>query len=37
MQVSLADAQLIDAGTGAHPWPEQLDVDQTTLATSQES
>ena len=28
------NAQLIDAGTGAHLWAEQMDVDQSTLATS---
>jgi adenylate cyclase len=28
------NAQLIDAGTGAHLWAEQVDVDQGTLATS---
>jgi adenylate cyclase len=27
------NAQLIDAGTGAHLWAEQMDVDQGTLAT----
>ena len=26
------NAQLIDAGTGAHLWVEQMDVDQSTLA-----
>jgi adenylate cyclase len=29
------NAQLIDAGTGAHLWAEQMDVDQGALATSQ--
>ncbi len=28
------NAQLIDAGTGAHLWAEQMDVDQGTLTTS---
>jgi TolB-like protein len=28
------NAQLIDAGTGAHLWAEQMDVDQGVLATS---
>ncbi|HEY7518996.1 MAG TPA: adenylate/guanylate cyclase domain-containing protein [Methylomirabilota bacterium] len=28
------NAQLVDAGTGAHLWAEQIDVDQGTLATS---
>ena len=31
------NAQLIDAGTGAHLWAEQLDVDQGTLTTSQDN
>jgi adenylate cyclase len=31
------NAQLIDAGTGAHLWAEQLDVDQGALATSQDN
>jgi len=31
------NAQLIDAGTGAHLWAEQMDVDQGTLATSQDN
>jgi class 3 adenylate cyclase len=30
------NAQLIDAGTGAHLWAEQMDVGQETLATSQD-
>jgi adenylate cyclase len=29
------NAQLIDAGTGAHLWTEQMDVEQSTLATVQ--
>ena len=29
------NAQLIDAGTGAHLWAEQIDIDQGTLTTSQ--
>jgi len=29
------NAQLIDAGTGAHLWAEQMDVDQSALATFQ--
>ena len=28
------NAQLVDAGTGAHLWADQMDVDQRTLATS---
>jgi len=31
------NAQLIDAGTGAHLWAEQMDVDQGTLATVQDN
>jgi len=31
------NAQLIDAGTGAHLWAEQMDVDQGTLASSQDN
>jgi TolB-like protein len=31
------NAQLIDAGTGAHLWSEQMDVDQRTMATSQDN
>ena len=31
------NAQLIDAGTGAHLWSEQMDVDQRTVATSQDN
>jgi adenylate cyclase len=31
------NAQLIDAGTGAHLWAEQMDVDQRTVATSQDN
>jgi TolB-like protein/class 3 adenylate cyclase len=31
------NAQLIDAGTGAHLWAEQIDVDQGTLATLQDN
>ena len=31
------NAQLIDAGTGAHLWAEQMDVDQSTLATLQDN
>jgi len=31
------NAQLIDAGTGAHLWVEQMDVDQRTLATLQDN
>jgi TolB-like protein/cytochrome c-type biogenesis protein CcmH/NrfG len=31
------NAQLIDAGTGAHLWAEQMDVDQGVLATSQDN
>jgi TolB-like protein/Flp pilus assembly protein TadD len=31
------NAQLIDAGTGAHLWAEQMDVDQDTLATLQDN
>src|SRR5436190_12176394 len=31
------NAQLVDAGTGAHLWAEQMDVDQGTLATSQDN
>ena len=31
------NAQLIDAGTGAHLWAEQMDVDHRTLATSQDN
>jgi TolB-like protein/class 3 adenylate cyclase/Flp pilus assembly protein TadD len=31
------NAQLIDAGTGAHLWAEQIDVDQGTLTTSQDN
>jgi adenylate cyclase len=31
------NAQLIDAGTGAHLWVEQMDVDQHTLATLQDN
>src|SRR5439155_1541045 len=31
------NAQLIDAGTGAHLWAEQMDVDQGTLATLQDN
>jgi adenylate cyclase len=31
------NAQLIDAGTGAHLWAEQMDVDQRTLATLQDN
>ncbi len=31
------NAQLIDAGTGAHLWVEQIDVDQHTLATLQDN
>ena len=31
------NAQLIDAGTGAHLWAEQMDVDQSTLATVQDN
>jgi adenylate cyclase len=31
------NAQLIDAGTGAHLWAEQMDVDQGALATSQDN
>jgi len=31
------NAQLIDAGTGAHLWAEQMDVDQGTLTTLQDN
>jgi TolB-like protein/class 3 adenylate cyclase/cytochrome c-type biogenesis protein CcmH/NrfG len=31
------NAQLIDAGTGAHLWAEQMDVDQGALGTSQDN
>ena len=31
------NAQLIDAGTGAHLWSEQMDLDQRTMATSQDN
>ena len=31
------NAQLIDAGTGAHLWAEQVDVDQGALTTSQDN
>jgi adenylate cyclase len=31
------NAQLIDAGTGAHLWAEQIDIDQGTLTTSQDN
>jgi adenylate cyclase len=31
------NAQLIDAGSGAHLWAEQMDVDQGTLATLQDN
>jgi adenylate cyclase len=31
------NTQLIDAGTGAHLWAEQMDVDQSTLATLQDN
>jgi adenylate cyclase len=31
------NAQLIDAGTGAHLWAEQMDVDQSTLARLQDN
>ena len=31
------NAQLIDAGTGAHLWAEQMDVDQSTLAILQDN
>jgi adenylate cyclase len=31
------NAQLVDAGTGAHLWAEQMDVDQSTLATLQDN
>jgi adenylate cyclase len=31
------NAQLIDAGTGAHLWAEQMDVDQSTLASLQDN
>ena len=31
------NAQLIDAGTGAHLWAEQIDVDQGALGTSQDN
>jgi TolB-like protein/class 3 adenylate cyclase len=31
------NAQLVDAGTGAHLWAEQMDVDQNTLATLQDN
>jgi TolB-like protein len=31
------NAQLIDAGTGAHLWAEQIDVDQSTLTTVQDN
>jgi adenylate cyclase len=31
------NAQLIDAGSGAHLWAEQMDVDQGTLTTSQDN
>jgi adenylate cyclase len=31
------NAQLIDAGTGAHLWAEQIDVDHGTLTTSQDN
>ena len=31
------NAQLIDAGTGANLWTDQIDVDQTTLATVQDN
>ena len=31
------NAQLIDAGTGAHLWAETMDVDQSTLATLQDN
>jgi adenylate cyclase len=31
------NAQLIDAGTGAHLWSEQMDVDQRTVGTSQDN
>jgi adenylate cyclase len=31
------NAQLIDAGTGAHLWAEQMDVDQGAVATSQDN
>jgi len=31
------NAQLVDAGTGAHLWAEQIDIDHGTLATSQDN
>ena len=31
------NAQLIDAGSGAHLWADQMDVDQGTLTTSQDN
>jgi TolB-like protein len=31
------NAQLVDAGTGAHLWAEQIDVDQGTLSSSQDN
>jgi TolB-like protein len=31
------NAQLVDAGTGGHLWAEQIDVDQDTLASSQDN
>jgi adenylate cyclase len=31
------NAQLVDAGTGGHLWADQIDVDQGTLATSQDN
>jgi adenylate cyclase len=31
------NAELIDAGTGAHLWSEQMDVDQHAVATSQDN
>ena len=31
------NAQLVDASTGGHLWAEQIDVDQGTLATSQDN
>ena len=31
------NTQLVDAGTGGHLWAEQIDVDQGTLATSQDN
>jgi adenylate cyclase len=31
------NAQLVDAGTGAHLWAQQIDIDHGTLATSQDN